>query len=61
MFYAQSTAKGYIRAKENVFLPQVQILIHYSIHVILPSKNETLFFCIEKMKLKEPGRQTLGR
>ena len=23
MFYAQSTAKGHIRAKQNVFLPQV--------------------------------------
>ena len=28
MFYAQSTAKGHIRVKLNVFLPQVKILIH---------------------------------
>ena len=33
MFYAQSTATGHIREKENVFLPQVQILIHYLIHI----------------------------
>ena len=26
MFYTQSTAKGYIRAKQNVFLPQVKIV-----------------------------------
>ena len=33
MFYAQPTAKGHIIAIEpNVFLPQVQILIHYLIH-----------------------------
>ena len=25
MFYAQSTAKGQIRAKPNVFLPQVKL------------------------------------
>ena len=30
--YAQSTAKGHIRVKQNVFLPQVTILIHYLIH-----------------------------
>ena len=32
MYYAQSTAKGHIRAKhkkKKVFLPQVQVLIHY--------------------------------
>ena len=33
MFYAQSTAKGRIRATQNVFLPKAQILIHYSIHI----------------------------
>ena len=35
MFYAQSTAKGQgpIKAKQNVFLPQVKNLIHYSIHM----------------------------
>ena len=27
MFYAQSTAKGYIRSKQKVFLPQVKIPI----------------------------------
>ena len=27
MFYAQSTAKCHIRARQNAFLPQVQILI----------------------------------
>ena len=29
MFHAQSTAKGLIRANQNVFLPQVEIMIHY--------------------------------
>ena len=33
MFYAQSTAKGQIRVKQNVFQPQVTILIHYLIHI----------------------------
>ena len=33
VFYAQWTAKGHIGAKENLFLPQVQILIHYSTHI----------------------------
>ena len=44
LFYAQSTTKGHIRAKQNVFLqvniliqhvflPQVNILIHYFIHI----------------------------
>ena len=32
MFYAQSSAKGPMRVKQNVFLPQVKILIHYLIH-----------------------------
>ena len=31
MFYTQSTSK----AKQMVFLPQVQILIHYLIHIPL--------------------------
>ena len=34
-FYAQSTMKGYIRAKQNVFPPQVKILIHYLILIPL--------------------------
>ena len=33
MFYSQSTEKGHIRVKQNVFLPQVKILIHYSKHI----------------------------
>ena len=33
MFYTQSTAKGLIRAKHSVFLPQVQILINYLIRI----------------------------
>ena len=32
MFYAQSKAKGHIRMKQNVFLPQVTILIH-NLHI----------------------------
>ena len=31
-FTIQSTAEGHVRAKQNVFLPQVKIIIHYSIH-----------------------------
>ena len=27
MFYVQSTAKGHLRAKQNIFLPEVKILI----------------------------------
>ena len=34
MSYAQSTAKGRIKVKQNIFLPQIQILIHYfNIHI----------------------------
>ena len=34
MFYAQSTAGVHIRVGEqNVFLSQIKILIHYSIHI----------------------------
>ena len=29
MFYAQSTAKGHIKAKQNVFLPQVKTLTYH--------------------------------
>ena len=32
IFFAQSTAKGRISAKQNVYLPQAQIRIHYLIH-----------------------------
>ena len=57
MFYAQSTAKGQIRAKQNVFLPQVKIPIHNLKH-IPPLK---IWGSLQKMKLNEPGRQKLGR
>ena len=33
IFYAQTTAKGHIRAKQNVFLPQENIVVHYFIHI----------------------------
>ena len=33
MLYAQSTPKGDIRAKQNVFLPQMKPLIHYVMHI----------------------------
>ena len=57
MFYAQSTAKGHIRAKLNVFLPQANILIHYVLHIppLRILKNS------RKMKLNELGWQKLGR
>ena len=56
MSYAQSTAKGHIRAKENVFLPQVQIRIHYLKH-IPPLK---IWRNLQNTKLNEPGRPKLG-
>ena len=52
--YAQSTAKGHIRAKQNKFLPQVNSLI---IHIPQFSFEEIW----KKMKLNEPGRQTETR
>ena len=33
MFYAQSTVKGIIRAKEKVFLSQIKIMIHNLTHI----------------------------
>ena len=56
MCYAQSAANGHIRAKQHLFLPQVKGLIHDLIH-IPPLKSR---INLEKMKLNEPGRQTLG-
>ena len=52
MCYAQSTMKGQITAKQNVFPPQVTVndISHCS-----RSKKFT-----EKMKLTESGRQKLG-
>ena len=57
MIYAQSTAKGHTREKQNVFLSQVKILIHYLIHIPPLRIGDIL----GKMKWNEPGRQTLGR
>ena len=50
-----------MKVKQNVFLPQVKIMIEneihwYSIH-IPPLRTEE----IRKMKLNEPGRQKSGR
>ena len=58
MFYAQSNAKGPIRAKQNVFLPQVQIRIHYFIltHSTIEERRH-----FGKKKLNEAGRQKLGQ
>ena len=56
MFHTQSAEKGHIRAKQNIFLLQVKILIHYSIN-IPPLRIENL----KNMKLNELGRQKLGR
>ena len=54
MFHAQSTAKGHIRAKQNVFL----LLIHY----LGPNTHSTVedWRNLGKMKLNELGRQILG-
>ena len=53
MFYAQSTAKGHIKAKLNVFLPQVHILIYYLIHI---PPVQTFGEIGGDIKLNEPGR-----
>ena len=42
IIYTQSTAKGHIRAKLDVFLLQVKILIHYLIH-IPPLRNREMW------------------
>ena len=55
MFYAQSNAKGHIRVKQNVFLPQSSDSIlntHFTVEG---------WRYLEKMKLNEPGKQKLGR
>ena len=53
IIYVQSTVKGHIRVKQNAFLPQVQILIHYLI--VEDWRN------VWKMKLNELGRQKIVR
>ena len=58
VFYAQSNAKGHIRAKLNVFLQQVHILIQYLIHI---SPSVEGWRNLGKINLNEPGRQKLGR
>ena len=55
-FYAQSTAKGHIRTKQNVFL-QAKLSIHDLIHTPPLRIAKTLW----KMKMNEPGKQKLGR
>ena len=56
MVYAHSTAKDHIMAKQNVFLPQVKMMIHNNTH----SKVEG-WRHLAQMKLNEPGRQKIGR
>ena len=67
MFYAQSTTKGHIREKQNVFLPRVKFWFtthtdpqcdddgHFTISPLKIWKH------LDKIKLNEPGRQKLGR
>ena len=43
MFYARSTAKGHIRAKQNVFLPQVHILIQRKGKQVLKHRCPIIF------------------
>ena len=57
LFYAQLIAKGYIREKQNVFLPQVNISDSLLSTYSTVEDKRTL----EKMKLNEPGRQKLDR
>ena len=56
MLYTQSTAKGHIRAKQNIFLPQVHILIHYLINTHSTVDDWKQLW---KIKLNEPERQKL--
>ena len=57
MFYSQSTAKGHIKVKQNVFVPQEKhsdsLLNTHSI--VEDWRN------FGEMKLNELGRQKLGR
>ena len=55
MSYAQSTAKGHIRAKQIVFLPlpQVKIVIHYLFNTQSTVED---WRNLGKMKFNEPGR-----
>ena len=55
MFYFQSTAKGHIKAKQNVCITK-KMLIHYLKH-FTPLKFWRLS---QKMKLNEPGRQVIN-
>ena len=58
MFYAQSTAKGHIRAKQKCIPSTSKILFHYlKTHSIV----EDLENFFDKIMLNEPGRQKLGR
>ena len=56
MFYAQSTAKGHIRVKQNVFLPQVKLLIHYLKHSIVEDLEKLGENGIEWARKAELGR-----
>ena len=57
MFFTPSQPqKGHIRVTQNVFLPQVQILIHYLIHI--PPLE--IWRNLKKMNLNELGRHKLG-
>ena len=58
MFYAQSTVKGLIRVKQNVFLPEAKFGFITLKHILPPLK---VFKTLEKMKLYEPGKQKLGK
>ena len=52
MFYAQSNARDHtVRAKQNVFLPKVQILIHYLSITIYDTRD------IQPLKLGEKWRK----
>ena len=47
----------HIRAKQNVFPPQVTFLIHYLLHIPTVKDWTTLW----KMKLNEPGKHKIDR
>ena len=57
MFYAQSTTKGHIRGKQNVFLYTTS---KYSDSQLNTHSTVENLRNLGKMKLNEPGRQKLG-
>ena len=59
MFYAQSSTKGPIRAKQNVFLPQVNILIHCLIIYTHSTVEGWIFFGENEVEWAVEAKHTI--